>query len=84
MNYSLSVLHARNRGLDMVKWIALITMVVDHLRFVWPDLVFLLIVGRLSFPFFCLAIAANVARVKPGLLLSQATVATCCSWCSSR
>ncbi|WP_331281602.1 TraX family protein [Pseudomonas viridiflava] len=58
----------RNHGLDLVKWIALITMVIDHLRLVWPELAVTFIPGRISFPFFCLAIAANVARGTPGRL----------------
>lgn len=58
----------RNHGLDLVKWIALITMVIDHLRLVWPELAFTFIPGRISFPFFCLAVAANVARGTPGHL----------------
>nr|WP_314567976.1 TraX family protein [uncultured Pseudomonas sp.] len=60
----------RNHGLDLVKWIALITMVLDHLRLVWPELGLTFILGRVSFPFFCLAIASNVARGVPGRLMT--------------
>lgn len=63
-----ATVNERNRGLDLVKWIALITMVVDHLRLVWPELAATFIPGRISFPFFCLAIAANVARGVQGQL----------------
>ncbi|MFJ3076460.1 TraX family protein [Pseudomonas sp. NPDC087029] len=52
----------RSAGLDLVKWTAMLTMVADHLRFLWPAADGLFIVGRLAFPLFCLAIAANVAR----------------------
>lgn len=60
----------RNHGLDLVKWIALVAMVLDHLRLVWPELAITFISGRISFPFFCLAIAANVARGTPGQLIT--------------
>lgn len=50
----------------------MLTMVVDHLRLVWPELSYLFIPGRLSFPLFCVAIAANVARSKQGELLTPA------------
>jgi len=56
---------ARDAALDLVKWLALATMLIDHLRHVWPELYFLYAPGRLAFPFFCLAIAANVARPVP-------------------
>jgi hypothetical protein len=59
----------RNHGLDLVKWIAVVTMVLDHLRLVWPELEVTFIPGRISFPFFCLAIAANVARGVQGQLI---------------
>lgn len=52
----------RDAALDLIKWLALATMLVDHLRHVWPSLYFLYVPGRLAFPLFCLAIAANVAR----------------------
>lgn len=52
----------RDAALDLLKWLALATMLFDHLRHVWPSLYWLYIPGRLAFPFFCLAIAANLAR----------------------
>ena len=52
----------RSAGLDLVKWVAMATMVVDHLRYLWPQAHGLFIVGRLAFPLFCLAMAVNVAR----------------------
>lgn len=52
----------RSASLDLLKWLAIVTMVADHLRFLWPEQHWLFVVGRLAFPFFCLAIAANVGR----------------------
>ena len=52
----------RSAGLDLVKWVAILAMVADHLRFLWPAADGLFLVGRLAFPLFCLAIAVNVAR----------------------
>lgn len=62
---------ARNPGQDLIKWIALFTMVLDHMRLAWPGAADLFILGRLSFPLFCLAIAINVARTQPGELLTR-------------
>lgn len=56
----------RDAALDLVKWLALATMFVDHLRHVWPSLYWVYIPGRLAFPFFCLAIAANLMRPTAG------------------
>ncbi|MDP3813487.1 TraX family protein [Pseudomonas sp.] len=52
----------RDAALDLLKWLALLSMLLDHLRHVWPPLYWLYIPGRLAFPLFCLAIAANLAR----------------------
>jgi hypothetical protein len=52
----------RDAALDLLKWLALLSMLLDHLRHVWPSLYWLYIPGRLAFPLFCLAIAANLAR----------------------
>ncbi|MEQ6328241.1 conjugal transfer protein TraX [Pseudomonas sp. B11D7D] len=57
---------ARDNNLDLIKWLAMMTMLLDHLRYVWPETEGLFIVGRLAFPLFCLGIAANVARSQPG------------------
>ena len=61
----------RSAGLDLVKWAAIVTMVADHLRFLWPAADGLFIVGRLAFPLFCLAIAVNVGRRQPGQLFTR-------------
>lgn len=53
---------ARDQALDLIKWLAIITMLIDHLRLVWPQLADLFVIGRWAFPLFCLAIAANVLR----------------------
>lgn len=58
----------RSAGLDLVKWTAILTMVADHLRFVWPQADGLFIIGRLAFPLFCLAMAVNVSRGRPDTL----------------
>ncbi|HEN8800733.1 TPA: conjugal transfer protein TraX [Pseudomonas putida] len=58
----------RSAGLDLVKWTAMLTMVADHLRFLWPSADGLFVLGRLAFPLFCLAIAVNVGRVRAGAL----------------
>ena len=52
----------RDTALDLLKWLALLSMLIDHLRHVWPQLYALYIPGRLAFPLFCLAIAANLVR----------------------
>lgn len=59
----------RERGLDLVKWLALLSMAIDHLRFLLPGhelLRWSFVPGRLAFPLFCLALAANLARARPG------------------
>lgn len=64
-----SLPQARERGLDLVKWLALASMAVDHLRFLIPGHALLgwsFVPGRLAFPLFCLALAANLARRPPG------------------
>ncbi|MHA6196559.1 TraX family protein [Pseudomonas wadenswilerensis] len=52
----------RSASLDLLKWLAIVSMVGDHLRYLWVDQDWLFVTGRLAFPWFCLAIAANVAR----------------------
>jgi hypothetical protein len=61
----------RDARLDLVKWLAMLSMLLDHLRYLWPDGYGLFVVGRLAFPLFCLGIAANVARTRPGELFSE-------------
>ncbi|MCL7462647.1 TraX family protein [Pseudomonas sp. NW5] len=59
----------RQPGLDLLKWLALASMLIDHLRFLLPAdpvLQASFIPGRLAFPWFCLALAANIARQPPG------------------
>lgn len=61
----------RDAGLDLIKWLAMLSMLIDHLRYLWPDTYALFVVGRLAFPLFCLGIAANVARTRTGELFSE-------------
>lgn len=53
---------ARSASLDLLKWLAIVSMIGDHLRYLWPGQEWLFVTGRLAFPFFCLALAANVVR----------------------
>ncbi|MDI3273725.1 TraX family protein [Pseudomonas sp. AL03] len=64
---------SRSSSLDLIKWLAMLTMVIDHLRLLWPDMSSLFIPGRLSFPFFCLAVAEF--ETYPLLALSTAFTA---------
>ncbi|MHC8405388.1 MULTISPECIES: TraX family protein [unclassified Pseudomonas] len=52
----------RDGALDLLKWLALLSMVLDHLRYVGYSVDILYVPGRLAFPWFCLAMAANLAR----------------------
>lgn len=57
----------RNNSLDLVKWIALLSMIIDHTWYILPTELqepfrWMRTVGRLALPLFCLSIAANVYR----------------------
>ncbi|KPH00860.1 TraX family protein [Pseudomonas sp. RIT-PI-r] len=52
----------RDGALDLLKWLALLSMLLDHLRYVGFSADWLYVPGRLAFPWFCLAMAANLAR----------------------
>ncbi|WP_030128540.1 TraX family protein [Pseudomonas sp. QTF5] len=54
----------RDGSLDLLKWLALLCMVLDHLRYVGYFIDFLYVPGRLAFPWFCLAMAANLSRAR--------------------
>lgn len=54
----------RDGALDLLKWLALLSMVLDHLRYVGYSVDILYVPGRLAFPWFCLAMAANVSRAR--------------------
>ena len=62
--HTLPVGPVRDGALDLLKWLALLCMVLDHLRYVGLSLDGLYVPGRLAFPWFCLAIAANLHRVQ--------------------
>ena len=66
--------HKRDANLDLIKWLAMLTMLLDHLRNLWPEIEWLFIAGRLAFPLFCLGIAANVARSQSGALYTDDNV----------
>lgn len=58
----------RSKGLDLIKIIAIITMVIDHTRFLsFIDskvaIQTIIIVGRFAFPMFCFALAVNFNRL---------------------
>lgn len=55
-------LRKRDGALDLLKWLALLSMLLDHLRYVGISADWLYVPGRLAFPWFCLAMAANLAR----------------------
>ena len=53
--------------LDLLKWVALITMVIDHAVYLAPGTLDVLHVpGRISFPLFALVMAMHVFRQLPG------------------
>jgi hypothetical protein len=54
----------RDTALDLLKWLAMLSMVMDHLRYVGWHADWLYVPGRLAFPWFCLAIAVNVVRTR--------------------
>ncbi|RRV04830.1 conjugal transfer protein TraX [Pseudomonas sp. v388] len=55
-------LPGRDKALDLLKWLAMLCMVLDHLRYVGWSINEFYVPGRLAFPWFCLAIAANLSR----------------------
>lgn len=61
----------RDGALDLLKWLALLSMVLDHLRYVGYSVDFLYVPGRLAFPWFCLAMAANLARARAATATGQ-------------
>lgn len=53
----------RDKGLDLIKLLAILTMVVDHSRFIFPEFQsYLMAIGRWAFPLFAFAIALNTFR----------------------
>lgn len=68
---ALPVGRVRDGALDLLKWLALLSMVLDHLRYVGLNLDGLYVPGRLAFPWFCLAIAANLHRVRHAPVTGQ-------------
>jgi hypothetical protein len=68
---TIPVSRVRDSALDLLKWLALLCMVLDHLRYVGLSLDGLYVPGRLAFPWFCLAIAANVHRARDAIATGQ-------------
>ncbi|UII74420.1 conjugal transfer protein TraX [Pseudomonas sp. HN11] len=68
---TLPVGRVRDGALDLLKWLALLSMVLDHLRYVGLSLDGLYVPGRLAFPWFCLAIAANLHRIRGAPVTGQ-------------
>lgn len=55
-------------GRELLKVLAIVTMVVDHVgNILYPDLLFLQMIGRLSFPIFAYLIVLGVASTKKPL-----------------
>lgn len=55
-------------GRDLLKILAIVTMVVDHIgNILYPDLLFLQMIGRLSFPIFAYLIVMGVENTKKPL-----------------
>jgi hypothetical protein len=52
-------------GRELLKIIAIVTMVIDHVgRILYPDLLFLQVIGRLSFPLFAYLVVLGVESTK--------------------
>jgi hypothetical protein len=52
-------------GRELLKIIAIVTMVIDHVgRVLYPDLLFLQVIGRLSFPLFAYLVVLGVESTK--------------------
>ena len=69
--HTMPVGRVRDGALDLLKWLALLCMVLDHLRYVGLSLDGLYVPGRLAFPWFCLAIAANLQRARNAPVTGQ-------------
>ena len=63
---SQSAVRDRNRALDLLKWIAIVTMVIDHASILFPQYNLLLrTIGRCAFPIFCIMLAFNLNQAIP-------------------
>lgn len=72
-------LSRRDGALDLLKWLALLSMVLDHLRYVGFSADWLYVPGRLAFPWFCLAMAANLSRDGSRKMEWRYLAGCCCS-----
>ncbi|MBF8780270.1 conjugal transfer protein TraX [Pseudomonas fulva] len=71
-------MNSRSAGLDLVKWVAILSMLGDHLRYLWPMADGLFIPGRLAFPLFCLVMACHVRRSPRAALHSHGNARYLC------
>ncbi len=57
-------INLRNKGIDLIKTLAIVTMVVDHMRYLFPkyQLEFIA-VGRMAFIMFACALAFNAVQI---------------------
>ena len=54
----------RYQSIDLIKWLAIITMFIDHLRYVFPSYEFeCLAIGRWAFVMFALALGFNMNQI---------------------
>ncbi len=61
MNYNIALSEEKNT--DILKWIAIITMLIDHIgKVFYPQIILLRIIGRISFPIFTYLIALGYKR----------------------
>lgn len=65
----------RSHGLDCIKIIACLAMVLDHLRFVVPDWAWVCVPGRLAMPLFCWALVRGWRLTANGLRLQRSILA---------
>lgn len=55
----------RDKALDALKWIAIITMTIDHVGYMFlPDIAELRIIGRIAFPLFAYLIAQGMRNTR--------------------
>ena len=58
-------LHGFDIGREFLKWVAIITMTIDHIgAILYPDLPFLRWIGRLSFPLFAYLLILGMENTK--------------------
>ena len=54
---------AMNSQWEALKWIAIVTMVIDHVGYIFfPQILVFRLIGRIAFPLFCLLIAVRLVE----------------------